>query len=287
MVPASLIMGSIVWRPARPAAERALSCAAHISSMKTSSTATAPARLPKRVNKGIKEAGQFATMTHAEPAITLNDIDWAREVTGTTAANDARYAEVMAQVFAAASTSISPAPADQVEPRVPAHAVFETPVPASCDGDGGRVSGGPDDFGMYSFTEHDSCEPYGLSLHHLTFTDPDQQPTSEHYAASLAFIAGENRRDAMSGFFRSRANSAADGADAADALAASVDRSQQPDIAEHLNAVEEATELVTAARRSGAEQLSDDMIRLNENAIRAGQALATGLGFIQAPEKDS
>ena len=238
--------------------------------------------------KGTLGAGRFAAHTSPESPISLTDIDWARKVTGTTAASDPRYDEVMSQVFAAASTSVDPGWAAPAVPRVPAAVVFDVPAPCTVDGDGGRVSGGPDDLGMYAFTEHGSCEPYRLHLHHLTFTDPDNQPATEHYAAALAFIAAENHRDAMCSFFRSRAHSAEDGADAADALLASVDRAKpQPSgVVASLDELEDATRAVMSARGAGVDRYSDTMTRLNEKAMRAGQALAGDLGYVQAPESD-
>lgn len=238
--------------------------------------------------KGTAGAGRFAAHTSPESPITLTDIDWARKVTGTTATSDPRYEEVMSQVFAAASTSVDPGWVPPVDPRVPATAVFDVPVPAQVDGGGGLVSGGPDDLGMYAFTGQGSCEPYRLHLHHMTFTDPDNQPATEHYAAALDFIAAENRRDALCGFFRSRASSAEDGADAADALLASVDRAepQQPGVIESLDELEDATRAVTAARGAGMDKHSGTMTGLNEKAMRAGQALATNLGYVQAVEED-
>ncbi|HEX9225756.1 MAG TPA: hypothetical protein VF885_03735 [Arthrobacter sp.] len=238
--------------------------------------------------KGTAGAGRFAAHTSPESPISLTDIAWARKVTGTTDASDPRYDEVMSRVFAAASTSVDPGWTPPVVPTIPSAAVFDVPVPAMVDGDGGRVSGGPDDLGMYAFTEQGSCEPYRLHLHHLSFTDPDSQPGTEQYAAALAFIAAENRRDVICRFFRSRASSAEDGADAADALLASVDRTspQPPGVVASLDDLEDATREVVSARGAGMDRYSETMTRLNEKAMRAGQALATHLGYVQAPELD-
>jgi hypothetical protein len=238
--------------------------------------------------KGTPGAGRFAKHTSPEPAITLTDIHWAREATGTDAAADPRYADVMAHVFAAASSAIAPDRELPADPKIAEHAAFATPAPAEVDGDGGWVSGGPDDLGLYAFTEENSREPFGAYLHHLTFTDPDNKPTPENYAASLAFIAGENHRDAMCRFFRSRANSAQAGADAADALAAAVHPAvtEQPRVAELLDEVDDLTRAVTAARRSGMDTYAEDMMRLNEKAMRAGVALSAALGYLQPPAED-
>lgn len=144
---------------------------------------------------GTHRGGRFAATSHREPTISLADIAWARSVTGTAAAADPRYDEVMAEVFAAASTVVDPAakPAP-ANPGTAQRAVLPEGTSASVRSrsgtTAGTVSGAADSDGMYWFEPGDGSEPYRAFLHTLTL-GPEAGITTEHRAAEVSFLARE------------------------------------------------------------------------------------------------
>jgi hypothetical protein len=150
---------------------------------------------PARHSAGTPQGGRFARTAHGEPTISLDDIDWARRVTGTAAATNPRYDAVMAEVFAAASTVVDPAAKPEpAKPGTAQQAILPEGTAASVwsrnGTTAGTVSGAVDGDGMYWFEPGDGSEPYRAFLHTLTL-GPEAGVTTEHRAAEVSFLARE------------------------------------------------------------------------------------------------